>query len=78
MRVMLLAAGRGERLRPLTDQTPKPLLPIAGKPLIAHQLGWLAAGGLTEIVINLHHLGDQIEGFCGDGRAFGVAVQYCG
>lgn len=76
MRAMILAAGRGERLRPLTDQTPKPLLPVAGKPLIAHQLQWLQTAGISEVVINLHHLGEQIEAFCGDGAAFGVAIRY--
>ena len=73
---MILAAGRGERLRPLTDRTPKPLIPVAGKPLIAHQLQWLQAAGITEVVINLHHLGAQIEAFCGDGRDFGVHIRY--
>jgi MurNAc alpha-1-phosphate uridylyltransferase len=73
---MILAAGRGERLRPLTDRIPKPLLPIAGEPLIVHQLHWLAAAGITEIVINLHHLGEQISARLGDGSAFGVHVHY--
>jgi N-acetyl-alpha-D-muramate 1-phosphate uridylyltransferase len=76
MKVMLLAAGRGERLRPLTDATPKPLLEVGGEPLVAHQLRWLARAGLTEVVINLFHLGDQIADFVGDGRAFGVDVHY--
>jgi N-acetyl-alpha-D-muramate 1-phosphate uridylyltransferase len=76
MKVMLLAAGRGERLRPLTDATPKPLLDVGGEPLIAHQLRWLARAGLTEVVINLFHLGDQIADFVGDGRAFGVEVAF--
>jgi MurNAc alpha-1-phosphate uridylyltransferase len=73
---MILAAGRGERLRPLTDRTPKPLLPIAGEPLIVHQLRWLAAAGITEIVVNLHHLGEQISARLGDGSAFGVHIRY--
>ena len=76
MKAMILAAGRGERLRPLTDHTPKPLLKVGGKPLIAHQLEWLHAAGIDEVVINLHHLGDQIEAFCGDGSTFGVAIRY--
>jgi N-acetyl-alpha-D-muramate 1-phosphate uridylyltransferase len=76
MKVMLLAAGRGERLRPLTDSTPKPLLPIAGEPLIAHQLHWLARAGLTDVVINLHHLGEQIRAHVGNGRQYGVNVCY--
>lgn len=73
---MLLAAGRGERLRPLTDHTPKPLLEVRGRPLLAHQLSWLAAAGITDVVINLHHLGEQIEAFCGTGAAFGLNVRY--
>jgi N-acetyl-alpha-D-muramate 1-phosphate uridylyltransferase len=76
MKVMLLAAGRGERLRPLTDNTPKPLLEIAGEPLIAHQLRWLAAAGHTDVVINLFHLGEQIEAWLGNGRRLGVNVRY--
>jgi N-acetyl-alpha-D-muramate 1-phosphate uridylyltransferase len=76
MRAMILAAGRGERLRPLTDQTPKPLLPIAGQPLIAHQLQWLERAGIRDIVINLHHLGESIATALGDGRAFGVHITY--
>ncbi|MDH3641747.1 MAG: nucleotidyltransferase family protein [Gammaproteobacteria bacterium] len=76
MKTMILAAGRGERLKPLTDTTPKPMLQVGGKPLIAHQLGWLAAAGLTEVVINLHHLGEQIERFCASGQAFGTNIRY--
>lgn len=73
---MLLAAGRGDRLKPWTDHTPKPLLEVAGKPLIIHHLEHLAAAGLTDIVINLAHLGDQIEHALGDGDRFGVHIQY--
>ncbi|HEY6598064.1 MAG TPA: sugar phosphate nucleotidyltransferase, partial [Pseudomonadales bacterium] len=76
MRGMILAAGRGERLRPLTDHTPKPLVAIAGTPLIVHQLRWLAAAGITDIVINLHHLGDAIAAALGDGAQFGVRIHY--
>jgi len=76
VKVMLFAAGRGERLRPLTDHTPKPLLEVAGAPLLEHQLRALAAAGHREVVINLHHLGEQIEARIGDGRRFGVAVRY--
>jgi MurNAc alpha-1-phosphate uridylyltransferase len=61
---MLLAAGRGERLRPYTDHTPKPLIEVRGKPLLEHQLGWLAKAGVEHAVINLHHLAEQIETFC--------------
>jgi MurNAc alpha-1-phosphate uridylyltransferase len=73
---MILAAGRGERLRPLTDTTPKPLLEVRGRPLIAHQLQWLRDAGVRDVVINLHHLGEQIEAFCGDGSAFGLSIRY--
>jgi MurNAc alpha-1-phosphate uridylyltransferase len=76
MKAMILAAGRGERLRPLTDTTPKPMLPIRGRPLLEHQIGWLRAAGITELVINLHHLGDRIEAYLGDGSAFGVRIRY--
>ncbi len=73
---MILAAGRGERLRPLTDRIPKPLIPIAGEPLIVHQMRWLARAGITDIVVNLHHLGGQIEAAVGSGRDIGVQVRY--
>ena len=61
MKTMLLAAGKGTRLAPLTDKTPKPLLPVGGKPLIFHLLGQLQQAGVNEVVINTHHLGEQIE-----------------
>jgi N-acetyl-alpha-D-muramate 1-phosphate uridylyltransferase len=73
---MILAAGRGERMRPLTDHTPKPLLPVAGKPLILWHLEKLAKAGFARIVINHAHLGDQIEELLGDGSAFGVELRY--
>ena len=76
MKAMILAAGRGERLRPLTDRIPKPLLPIAGDALIVHQIRWLHRAGITEIVVNLHHLGAQIEKRVGNGRDLGVNVRY--
>ena len=60
MKAMLLAAGYGNRLRPLTDHTPKPLLPIGGKPMIVHHLKKLADAGFKEVVINLGHLGEKI------------------
>ncbi len=73
---MILAAGRGERMRPLTDHTPKPLLPVAGKPLIVWHLERLARAGFRDIVINHAHLGDQIEALLGDGDAWGLRIQY--
>ena len=73
---MILAAGRGERLRPLTDRIPKPLLPIGGEPLIVHQLRWLARAGIHDVVINLHHLGDAIEAALDDGSAYDARIAY--
>lgn len=73
---MILAAGLGERMRPLTDHTPKPLLVAGGKPLIVWQIERLKTAGFTELVINHAHLGAQIENFLGDGRAYGVAIRY--
>ena len=73
---MILAAGRGERMRPLTDRTPKPLLPVAGKPLIVWHLERLARAGFRDIVINLAHLGEQVEALLGDGDAWGVSIRY--
>jgi MurNAc alpha-1-phosphate uridylyltransferase len=76
MKAMILAAGRGERMRPLTDHAPKPLLPVAGKRLIEYHLENLAAAGLREIVINHAWLGRQIEDALGDGSRYGVAIEY--
>lgn len=76
MKAMILAAGRGERMRPLTDRTPKPLLPVAGKPLIVWHLERLARAGFRDIVINHAHLGDQIEALLGDGDAWGLRIAY--
>jgi MurNAc alpha-1-phosphate uridylyltransferase len=76
MRVMILAAGRGERMRPLTDATPKPLLVLAGKPLIVWHLERLAAAGLRDVVINHAWLGEQIEAQLGDGSRYGVRIRY--
>jgi MurNAc alpha-1-phosphate uridylyltransferase len=73
---MLLAAGRGERMRPLTDQTPKALLTVRGKPLIVHHLERLARGGVREVVINLAWLGERIRSALGDGSAFGLSIRY--
>ncbi|HSN70816.1 MAG TPA: nucleotidyltransferase family protein [Steroidobacteraceae bacterium] len=76
MRAMILAAGRGERMRPLTDSTPKPLLRAGGKSLIEHHLEALAASGIREVVINLAWHGEQIRTALGDGRRWGLTIQY--
>ena len=73
---MILAAGRGERMRPLTDHTPKPLLKVADKPLIVWHIERLAAAGMTDLVINHAHLGQQIAAFLGNGSRFGVHIRY--
>lgn len=73
---MILAAGRGERLRPLTDRVPKPLLEAGGKPLLAWHLERLAAAGFAEVVINVAHLAERIVAAMGDGGAFGLRIAY--
>jgi N-acetyl-alpha-D-muramate 1-phosphate uridylyltransferase len=76
MLAMILAAGRGERMRPLTDHTPKPLLQACGKPLIEWHIERLVRAGITELVINHAHLGAQIEQALGDGSRFGATIRY--
>ena len=76
MKAMILAAGRGVRMRPLTDTAPKSLLTAGGKPLIVWQLEKLARSGFTEVVINHAYLGHMIEAALGDGSRFGVAISY--
>lgn len=73
---MILAAGRGNRMRPLTDHTPKPLLKVGGKPLVVWHLENLAKAGFCEIVINHAHLGAQIEATLGDGSQWNVSIRY--
>jgi len=73
---MILAAGRGERMRPLTDFTPKPLLKIKGKALIEYHLEKLALSGFEKVVINHHWLGEQIEIFLGNGEKYGIQIKY--
>ena len=75
-RAMILAAGRGTRLAPLTDRVPKPLLPVAGRPLLEHILEFLVACGIRDVVINLHHLGHLIQEHLGNGSRFGVHIRY--
>jgi NDP-sugar pyrophosphorylase family protein len=76
MRAMILAAGRGERMRPLTDTRPKPLLEVGGKPLIQYHLEALARAGIDDIVINLAWQGELIRGALGSGERFGVQIRY--
>ncbi len=73
---MILAAGRGERMRPLTDHLPKPLLPVAGKPLIVWQIERLASAGIRDLVINHAHLGEKIEELLGDGSRWQLRIRY--
>lgn len=75
-RALLLAAGRGERMRPLTDTMPKPLLPVGGKPLIVWHLEKLAAAGVREVAINTSWRGDALRAALGDGAAYGVAIRW--
>lgn len=76
MKAMILAAGRGERMRPLTDHTPKPLLLVRGKPLIVWHIQNLVAAGFSELVINHAHLGAQLEAALSDGAQFGAQIRY--
>ncbi len=75
-RAMILAAGLGTRLRPLTETTPKPLVEVAGHPLVAYGIGLLRAAGIEDVVVNLHHLGDQVVRALGDGSRLGVRLHY--
>jgi MurNAc alpha-1-phosphate uridylyltransferase len=76
MKAMILAAGRGERLRPVTDRLPKPLLEVGGKPLLAWHLERLATAGFRKIVINVSHFADLIVARIGNGAAFGLSIEY--
>ena len=76
MHAMVLAAGRGERMRPLTDTTPKPMLRVKGRPLIDWHLNALSTAGVVEVVINLAHLGDQIREHVGAGDQYGLHIRY--
>ncbi len=76
MKAMILAAGLGSRMRPLTDSLPKPLLKVGDKALIEYHIGNLAAAGITQIVINHYHLGEKLEAALGDGARYGVNIAY--
>ena len=76
MKAMLLAAGLGTRMRPLTDHLPKPLLGVRGKPLLRHHLENLARAGFAEVIINHSRLGAMIEDYCGDGTRYGLRIRY--
>ena len=76
MKAMILAAGLGRRMRPLTDHLPKPLLPLAGKPLIEYHLEALSLVGVEEVVINVSYLAEQIVSALGDGSRWGLSIQY--
>jgi len=73
---MILAAGYGKRLRPITDHTPKPLISIGGKPMIVHHLEKIAKAGMRDVVINLGHLGSKIPQFLGNGSIWGLSIEY--
>ncbi len=76
MRAMILAAGRGERLRPLTDSIPKPLVEVGGKPLIEHHIQAMADAGFRQIVINQGHLGDMLPRIIGDGNRWNITIHW--
>jgi len=76
MKAMLFAAGEGQRLRPITETIPKPLVPVAGRPMIEYPLLLLGHHGIKNIIINLHHLGDQVESHLGNGARFGLDIRY--
>ena len=76
MKAMVLAAGLGTRLRPLTDDKPKSLVPLAGRPLIDWTLEWLKSAGVAECMVNLHYLPDRVRGFVGNGSQYGLQVHY--
>jgi MurNAc alpha-1-phosphate uridylyltransferase len=76
LKAIILAAGRGQRMRPLTDRVPKPLIEVGGKPLIVHHLEKLAAIGCERVVVNHAHLGAMIESALGDGTRYGVVIDY--
>ena len=76
MYALILAGGKGERLRPLTDTIPKPMVPISGKPILAHQVHWLRSAGVTDVIFLVGYLGRLIEEYFGDGTAMGIRANY--
>ncbi len=76
MKALILAAGKGTRLGQLTADFPKPMLAVAGRPLLAYHIEWLRSHGVTQIAINLHHAAEVIQSYFGDGRTFGVQITY--
>src|SRR5215831_10398668 len=76
MQCVILAGGLGTRMRPRTETVPKALLEVSGRPFVEHQLAWLAAHGVREVVLSVGHLGEQIEAHVGDGARYGLAVRY--
>lgn len=76
MKAIILAGGLGSRLRPLTNSTPKPLLPVAGKPIIQWQIEWLKNAGVEDFVLSVGHLAEKVQAVMGDGAALGVSIGY--
>ena len=76
MYALILAGGKGERLRPLTDSLPKPMVPVCGKPILEHQVTWLTAGGVTDVVFLAGYRWEAIKDHFGDGKAFGINAHY--
>ena len=76
MKAIILAGGLGSRLRPLTDSTPKPLLPVAGKPIIQWQIEWLKNAGVEDFVLSVGHLAEKVQAVMGDGSGLGVSLRY--
>ena len=76
MKAMILAAGKGTRVRPLTHQLPKPMIPVLGKPVMEYLVEQLARYGFREIMVNISHLAAQVENYFGDGRRWGVEIGY--
>jgi mannose-1-phosphate guanylyltransferase len=76
VKALLLAAGEGQRLRPLTSDRPKPMVPVAGVPMVAYGLAWLRANGVSQVAINTHYKPEPMAEFVGDGSSFGLSVRY--